>query len=95
LGYVHLCHGITLGNVFENSLAAICAAYDPVTHPIVGPILAGGPAELARRYQVSVAEAYADECHLCYETRRALRSRFPDILAPDQMYGDPHTDDGP
>ena len=33
-------------------------------------------------------DGYADHCHLCYESRRALRSRFPDVLTPDQMYGD-------
>jgi hypothetical protein len=53
----------------------------------VEPILTGGPAELARRYDVPVEKAYADACHLCYEVRRSLRSRFPDILTPDQMFG--------
>ncbi len=24
---------------------------------------------------------------MCYEARRALRGRFPEILKPDQMYG--------
>ena len=95
LGHVHVCQGVSLGNVFENSLAEMCATYDPVTHPIVGPILAGGPAELARRYQVPAAAEYADECHLCYETRKALRTRFPDILGPDQMYGEPGAEHGP
>jgi hypothetical protein len=32
-------------------------------------------------------DAYADACHFCYEARRALRTRFPEILTPDQMYG--------
>jgi hypothetical protein len=32
-------------------------------------------------------EFYADECHLCFETRLALRTRFPQVLAPDQAYG--------
>jgi hypothetical protein len=30
---------------------------------------------------------YADTCHLCYEARLLLRSRFPAILSPDQAYG--------
>jgi MoaA/NifB/PqqE/SkfB family radical SAM enzyme len=88
LGYVHICQGISMGNVFLSPIKDICATFDPRQHPIVGPILAGGPAELARRYQVSTETAYADACHLCYEARRMLRPRFPDILAPDQMYGD-------
>jgi hypothetical protein len=54
---------------------------------VIGPLLAGGPAELVRRYDLPREECYADACHLCYEARRALRDRFPEILTPDQMYG--------
>jgi hypothetical protein len=42
---------------------------------------------LVRRYRLDCKQGYSDACHLCYETRRALRNRFPEILAPDQMYG--------
>ena len=86
-GNLHVCQGISLGNLFETSLQDICAAYDPDAHPICGSLLAGGPAELSRRYQVSVEAVYADACHLCYQTRSALRSQFPSLLTPDQMYG--------
>jgi MoaA/NifB/PqqE/SkfB family radical SAM enzyme len=87
LGYVHICQGITIGNVFETPLTEICRTYDPDAHPIVGPLLAGGPAGLARRYDVPREDAYADACHLCYRVRAALRPRFPQTLGPDQMYG--------
>ena len=86
-GHLHICQGISIGNILERSLAEVMADYDPVGHPIVGPLLAGGPAELVRRYALQHDEGYADHCHLCYESRRALRQRFPDELAPDQMYG--------
>ncbi len=86
-GNVHICQGLTLGNVFRLSLKDICAAYDPHVHPICGPLLDGGPAALVTEYALTPQAAYADACHLCYESRRALRSRFPDILLPDQMYG--------
>ncbi len=88
-GYVHLCQGLVLGNLFRTPLREICAAYDPARHPIAGPLLQGGPAELVRRYDVAPDEEYADACHLCYEARLALRGRFPEILTPDQMYGAP------
>jgi len=88
LGNVHLCQGISLGNLFDTPLPQIVAGYRPELHPIAGPLLAGGPAELARRYDVPHAATYADACHLCYETRSALRGRFPSILTPIQMYGD-------
>jgi hypothetical protein len=87
LGHLHLCQGLTLGNLFRTPLVEICATYDPDAHPIVGPLLHGGPAELARHYDLTPEETYADACHLCYQTRLALRPRFPDTLTPDQMYG--------
>jgi hypothetical protein len=87
LGLVHVCQGITIGNVFSTPLAAIWAQFRPDEHPITGPLLAGGPAELVRHHRVPIEGHFADGCHLCYETRRKLRSRFPDILAPDQVYG--------
>jgi hypothetical protein len=86
-GNLHICQGICIGNLFRTPLREICAAYDPDAHPVVGPLLAGGPAELARRYGVALQAGYADACHLCYEARRTLRDRFPDVLGPDQMYG--------
>ncbi|MGE5179655.1 MAG: radical SAM protein [Bacteroidota bacterium] len=89
LGWVHVCQGIAIGNVFQTPLREICRDYRPEAHPIVGPILAGGPAELARRYRFPHEDAYADACHLCYRTREALRARFPGALAPAQMYGGP------
>jgi hypothetical protein len=87
LGYLHICQGITIGNLFHMPLSEICARYNPEEHPVVGPLLAGGPAELVRRYAMPHQPAYADACHLCYEGRKALRGRFSEILAPDQMYG--------
>jgi len=87
LGNLHICQGISLGNLHETSLAEICARYDPEAHPVCAPLLAGGPAELVRRYDLPHQELYADACHLCYSARSALRVRFPEILRPDQMYG--------
>jgi hypothetical protein len=89
-GNLHICQGISVGNILSTALLEICQAYNADLHPITGPLLAGGPAELVRRYGLSHEPGYVDACHLCYEARRALRERFPDILAPDQMYGVPN-----
>jgi MoaA/NifB/PqqE/SkfB family radical SAM enzyme len=86
-GYVHLCQGLVMGNLFEQPLAALVAAYEPAQHPIAGPLLEAGPAGLARRYALACDAGYADACHLCYSLRNHLRSRFPVFLAPAQMYG--------
>jgi len=86
-GSLQICQGISLGNVFETSLVQICETYNPVNHPIIGPILEGGPVAMVRRYKLPHEEYYADACHLCYRARESLRTEFPDILLPDQMYG--------
>lgn len=86
-GYVHVCQGITMGNMKQTPLPELFADFDPKKHPICAPILRGGPAELVRKYLVEHEESYVDECHLCYFTRLKLRKKFPNILAPNQMYG--------
>lgn len=86
-GYVHVCQGIAMGNMKHTPLTELFVNFDPEKHPICGPILRGGPAELVREYQVEHEEGYVDECHLCYSTRLKLRKKFPEILAPDQIYG--------
>jgi Radical SAM superfamily len=86
-GYVHVCQGITIGNMKQTPLSKLLADFEPEKHPICGPLLRGGPAGLVREYEVEHAEGYVDECHLCYSARMKLRKRFPEVLAPDQMYG--------
>lgn len=87
LGYLHICQGISIGNLFHKPLREICEDFDPESHPIVGPLLEGGPVELVRRYGLTHREQYADACHLCYEARKDLRDQFPEIVTPDQVYG--------
>jgi MoaA/NifB/PqqE/SkfB family radical SAM enzyme len=87
LGNLHICQGISLGNVFETPLKDLCEKYDADAHPICGPLLAGGPVALVTEYALPHEDKYADACHLCFEARQMLRERFPEILKPDQMYG--------
>jgi hypothetical protein len=87
-GNLHVCQGLVIGNLFAQPLARLLEDYRPHDHPIVGPLLEGGPAELASRYGLTTAEGYADACHLCYEARQQLRPRFPEVLRPGQMYGE-------
>lgn len=87
-GFIHLCQGLVLGNYKEASLSQLIESYDPVKHPICGPIVERGPAALIEKYNIPHEEGYVDECHLCYCARLALRKRFPKYLAPQQMYGE-------
>ncbi len=86
-GHLHICQGITVGNLFDTPLRSICETYDPEAHPITGALLEGGPVELVRRYSLPHRDHYADACHLCDSARRLLRDVFPKQLGPDQMYG--------
>ncbi len=79
--------GPVLSEAEGQPLKQIVEAYNPATHPIVGPLLAGGPAQLVQRYDLDHQSGYVDACHLCYTARQALRARFPETLGPDQMYG--------
>ncbi len=88
LGYVHLCQGLVIGNALERSLAQVMSEYDPASHPIVGPLLSGGPAALVKRYNLPHEEGYVEACHLCYLAREMLRPQFPEALGPGQMYGE-------
>lgn len=87
LGNIHICQGISIGNLFETPLKEICEKYDADSHPICGVLLAGGPAALVSEYNLPHASGYADACHLCYGARSMLRPRFKETLGPDQMYG--------
>ncbi len=88
-GELQLCQGISAGNVFgPGGLPAVLESYDPARRPVVREIHAGGPWALAREHgHVPARELYADECHLCYEVRSALRASYPEVLAPAQGYG--------
>jgi hypothetical protein len=87
-GNLHVCQGISIGNLFERPLAEILRNYRPDEHAVIGPLLDGGPAELVRRHGLEHAPGYADACHLCYDARCRLRARLPEVLTPDQMYGE-------
>jgi MoaA/NifB/PqqE/SkfB family radical SAM enzyme len=88
-GNLHLCQGLVMGNLWKRPLKEIVDTYDALTNPIIAPLVAGGPAQLAQEHHVAHDPAYVDACHFCYTMRQRLRPKYPEILAPDQMYGVP------
>ncbi len=86
-GNVHLCQGISMGNMWQTPLSELVNDYDPDAHPICGPLLRGGPAQLVQEYNINEQKQYVDECHLCYLARKNLMDQFPQYLAPKQVYG--------
>ncbi len=103
-GELQVCQGVSAGNVWRggdgdpdragsslapDGLLSVLEQYDPATRPVIRELVAGGPWAVAQAYGHEPArELYADECHLCYEVRSALRARFPQVLAPGQCYGE-------
>jgi hypothetical protein len=86
-GNVHLCQGLSMGNMKETPLSLLVKNYRALSHPICGPLVEGGPARLAEAYDVDHEDTYVDECHFCYLVRFALLDQFPEYLAPRQVYG--------
>jgi hypothetical protein len=86
-GLVHICQGVIMGNCWQTPLAELVRAYRADPHPICGPLAKGGPLALAREYGLKLPDEFVDECHMCYQARRALLERFPQCLGPRQVYG--------
>jgi len=87
LGYVHVCQGVSIGNAWQKPFSEIIREYEPSKDAFIEPLVRGGPAAIVEKFGLPHDEAYADACHLCYHARLLLREKFPDTLAPDQMYG--------
>ena len=86
-GHVHLCQGLSMGNMWQHPLSTLVLEYEADSHPVCGPLAKGGPALLAKQYDSDLEGEYVDECHFCYLTRHALVERFPEYLVPKQVYG--------
>ena len=86
-GNVHLCQGLSMGNIWETPLVDLVRSYDAQQHPIVGPLVRGGPVKLATELGLAINHGFVDECHLCYTTRKLLLPRFPQYLSPKEAYG--------
>lgn len=86
-GNIHICQGLSMGSMWETPLSILIKNYNAESHPICGPLVKGGPALLAQKYNVKHQDKYVDACHFCYLVRKDLIDRFPLYLAPKQVYG--------
>lgn len=86
-GFVHICQGLTMGNIYKTPFDKLVQSYNGETHPICSPLIRGGPAELVREFNLPLKDSYVDACHLCYLARKLLIEKFPEFLAPPIMYG--------
>ena len=86
-GNVHLCQGLSMGNMGKVPLSILVDEYNPDSHPISGPLLRGGPAQLAKEHHVEHENEYIDACHMCTDICLQLIGKFPQYIAPRQVYG--------
>ena len=86
-GNIHICQGLSIGNFWETPLSKLIKTYNGNSHPVCGPLIQGGPAQLVREYNIEHEDKYIDECHLCYLARLNILDKFPQYLAPKQVYG--------
>ncbi len=86
-GNVHLCQGLLMGNMWKTPLPRLVEQYEVGNHPLCSALDQGGPALLAERLDVDSEPEYVDECHFCFSIRRSLLDRYPEYLAPRQVYG--------
>ena len=86
-GNVHLCQGLSMGNMWQIPLSELVKNYDYSSHPICRLLVEGGPTRMAQEYRIAHDSEYIDACHFCYTLRLALLDRFPECLAHRQVYG--------
>jgi hypothetical protein len=86
-GNVQICQGISMGNCWKTPLSELIKDYDAQEHPICGPLIRGGPIQLVKEHGLDLEDEFVDECHLCFAARIALLDKFPEYLAPRQVYG--------
>lgn len=87
-GNLQICQGISIGNIWKRPLAELVRDYSPASHPICGPLVDGGPAQLARDLGYAPPHGVADACHLCWLARKSCRAEHSGILEPAQVYCD-------
>lgn len=76
-----------MGNMWQTPLSEIIESYNSDSHPICKPLVDGGPALLAEKFHKYNNGKYIDSCHLCFLIRSSLLNRYPQYLAPKQVYG--------
>ncbi len=82
--------GVILGKANEKKVSQLVRE-GPGNANLISRMLAeGGPIRLAKwardKHGFALPERVPDKCALCYLTRRHLRSFYPNILGPDEIY---------
>ena len=85
------CVGISIGDARRESIEHILTRPPDEFHPLLRQLMEHGPRGLVPEFLEAggrLRERYASVCHLCWEARSLLRSKYPDILGPELVYTD-------
>ncbi|MEM0008308.1 MAG: radical SAM protein [Candidatus Bathyarchaeia archaeon] len=87
-GYVHVCQGISIGNAWQKPLSKIVEEYDPYANPILEPLIRGGPVRLLKSTTCPMTSFMRMRAIYATLRGKCYGDTLPDVLAPDQMYGE-------
>jgi len=83
------CAGIIFVNAKEQSLSETMKAGEYAHNPLMDILIRKGPIgllALAEEHGYVPKAGYVSKCHLCHETRTALRQYYPEFLGPEAVY---------
>lgn len=83
------CAGIIFVNAKKQSLSEAVKSGEYAHNPIMEILIRKGPVgllALAEEHGYVPETGYASKCHLCHETRKALRRDYPEFLGPEAVY---------
>jgi len=89
-GYIQICDGISIGNIYKKSLQEILNDYSSEKNPIINLLWEYGPLGLAK-YLKNLdldmnKKIFVNNCHLCYNMRKLIQENFTEILFPKIFY---------
>lgn len=87
---VLICYGVVIGSLRHNTLQEIIDSYDPKSNFILQTLAERGPKGLhalaEETFRMTLSGPFRDECDLCFQSRRQLRTEYPSILGPAECY---------
>jgi len=83
-GFASICWNLSIGNAKKEPLSKLLTDYHWKNHPVVQILVEKGPKGLVDLPEAEgfkfEEDAYIDRCHLCFEIRRFLRPKHPNMF---------------
>jgi hypothetical protein len=86
-GYVQVCQGFSIGNLYGSSLHDILERHQKDPSELVLLTARDGPYGLATKVAPHLLQSkYTDACQLCFLARMAAMDQHPSTFAPRLIY---------